>query len=145
MMYSLVGAPFYDERNQCYKKIIRINKFPQGPGPLQQIVKRVRSPRLSHFDVFSNNCGGGGGSGSCYGNSNAFNPPCIFVICNPNAPHEFLTVDELPDLMSFLIDNGYKIDTSITKMLMKSNVKPSNDLICYISDNTNTTPTHKHN
>ena len=123
MMYSLVGAPFYDERNQCYKKIIRINKFPSGPGPLQQIVKRVRSPRLSHFDTFSYNCG-----------SNAFNPPCIFVICNPLSPHQFLTVDELPELMSFLIDNGYKIDTSITKMLMKSNVKPSNDLICYISD-----------
>ena len=128
MMYSLVGAPFYDERNQCYKKIIRINKFPQGPGPLQQIVKRVRSPRLSRFDVFSNNCG-----------INAFNPPCIFVICNPLSPHEFLTVDELPELMSFLIDNGYKIDTSITKMLMKSNVKPSNDLICYISDISNIT------
>jgi len=126
MMYSLVGAPFYDERNQCYKKIIRINKFPQGPGPLQQIVKRVRSPRLSRFDVFTDNC-----------SINAFNPPCIFVICNPNAPHEFLTVDELPELMSFLIDNGYKIDTSITKMLMKSNVKPSNDLICYISDTIN--------
>ena len=124
MMYSLVGAPFYDERNQCYKKIIRINKFPQGSGPLQKIVKRVRSPRLSRFDVFPDNCG-----------INAFNPPCIFVICNPSAPHEFLTVDELPELMSFLIDNGYKIDTSITKMLMKSNVKPSNDLICYISDN----------
>ena len=129
-MYSLVGAPFYDERNQCYKKIIRINKFPQGPGPLQQIVKRVRSPRLSKFDVFSYSCG----SGTCSGSSNVFNPPCIYVVCNPNAPHEFLTVDELPDLMSFLIDNGYKIDTSITKMLMKSNVKPSNDLICYISD-----------
>ena len=129
MMYSLVGAPFYDERNQCYKKIIRINKFPSGPGPLQQIVKRVRSPRLSHFDIFSNNCCTNG----C-GNSNAFNPPCIFVLCNPLSPHQFLTVDELPELMSFLIDNGYKIDTSITKMLMKSNVKPSNDLICYISD-----------
>ena len=127
-MYSLVGAPFYDERNQCYKKIIRINKFPSGPGPLPQIVKRVRSPRLSHFDTFSYNCGG-----SC-ANSNAFNPSCIFVICNPLSPHQFLTVDELPELMSFLIDNGYKIDTSITKMLMKSNVKPSNDLICYISD-----------
>ena len=121
MMYSLVGAPFYDEINQCYKKIIRINKFPSGP--LQQIVKRVRSTRLSQFDVFSYSCG-----------TNAFNPPCIFVVCNPLSPHQFLTADELPELMSFLIDNGYKIDTSITKMLMKSNVKPSNDLICYISN-----------
>ena len=125
MMYSLVGAPFYDERYQCYKKIIRINKFPTGA--LKQIVKRVRSPRLSHFDVYNNSCGNG-----C--NSNTFNPQCIFVVCNPNAPNHFLTVDELPDLMTFLVNNGYKIDTSITKMLMKSNVKPSNDLICYISD-----------
>jgi hypothetical protein len=125
MMYSLVGAPFYDERYQCYKKIIRINKFPTGA--LKQIVKRVRSPRLSHFDVYNNSCGNG-----C--NSNTFNPQCILVVCNPNAPNHFLTVDELPDLMTFLVNNGYTIDTSITKMLMKSNVKPSNDLICYISD-----------
>ena len=126
-MYSLVGAPFYDERYQCYKKIIRINKFPTGA--LKQIVKRVRSPRLSRFDVYNNN-----GGNSCGCNSNTFNPPCILVVCNPNAPNHFLTVDELPDLMTFLANNGYTIDTSITKMLMKSNVKPSNDLICYISD-----------
>jgi hypothetical protein len=126
-MYSLVGAPFYDEIYQCYKKIIRINKFPTGA--LKQIVKRIRSPRLSRFDVYDgyNNCGN-----SC--NSKTFNPPCIYVVCNPNAPNHFLTVDELPDLMTFLVNNGYTIDTSITKMLMKSNVKPSNDLICYISN-----------
>jgi hypothetical protein len=126
MMYSLVGAPFYDERHQCYKKIIRINKFPTGA--LKQLVKRIRSPRLSRFDVYDGyTCGN-----SC--NSNTFNPPCIYVVCNPNAPNHFLTVDELPDLMTFLVNNGYTIDTSITKMLMKSKVKPSNELICYIRD-----------
>ncbi len=137
VMYSIVGAPFYDERNQCYKKIIRINKMPNGN--LTQIVKRIRSPRLSHFDTYgcsggSGDSGGNGGNGDCCGSgSNGFNPPCIFAIFNPNHKNKLLTVDEIPDLMTFLVDNGYTIDTSITKMLMKSNVKPSNDLICYVS------------
>jgi hypothetical protein len=125
VIYSLVGAPFYDERNQCYKKIIRINKMPVGN--LTQIVKRIRSPRLSHFDVDDACCGSGGsGGGGCY-------TPCIFAVFHPNQRNKLLTVDELPDLMTFLVDNGYIIDTSISKMLMKSNVKPSNDLICYVS------------
>jgi len=123
VMYSIVGAPFYDERNQCYKKIIRINKMPNGN--LTQIVKRIRSPRLSHFDTY-----GGNGGGDCCGSDYT---PCIFAIFNPNHKNQLLTIDELPDLMTFLVDNGYTIDTSITKMLMKSNVKPSNDLICYVS------------
>jgi hypothetical protein len=134
IVYSIVGAPFYDERNQCYKKIIRINKMPTGN--LTHIVKRIRSPRLSHFDTYggSGGNGGNGGNGDCCGSgSNGFNPPCIFAIFNPNHKNKLLTVDELPDLMTFLVDNGYTIDTSITKMLMKSNVKPSNDLICYVS------------
>ena len=132
VMYSIVGAPFYDERNQCYKKIIRINKMPTGN--LTQIVKRIRSPRLSHFDTYGegNGYGGGGGGGDCCG-SGSGNTPCIFAIFNPNHKNKLLTVDELPDLMTFLVNNGYTIDTSITKMLMKSNVKPSNDLICYVS------------
>ena len=131
IMYSIVGAPFYDERNQCYKKIIRINKMPNGN--LTHIVKRIRSPRLSHFDTYGGS-GGNGGNGDCCGSgSNGFNPPCIFAIFNPNHKNQLLTIDELPDLMTFLVDNGYTIDTSITKMLMKSNVKPSNDLICYVS------------
>jgi len=134
-MYSIVGAPFYDERNQCYKKIIRINKMPTGN--LTHIVKRIRSPRLSHFDTYGSSGdnggnGGNGGNGDCCGSGSGYTP-CIFAIFHPNHKNKLLTVDELPDLMTFLVDNGYTIDTSITKMLMKSNVKPSNDLICYVS------------
>jgi hypothetical protein len=101
-------------------------------GNLTQIVKRIRSPRLSHFDTYGEGNGYGGGGGDCCG-SGSNNTPCIFAIFHPNHKNKLLTVDELPDLMTFLVDNGYTIDTSITKMLMKSNVKPSNDLICYVS------------
>jgi hypothetical protein len=106
-------------------------------GNLTHIVKRIRSPRLSHFDTHGSSGdnggnGGNGGNGDCCGSGSGYTP-CIFAIFHPNHKNKLLTVDELPDLMTFLVDNGYTIDTSITKMLMKSNVKPSNDLICYVS------------
>ena len=105
-----------------------MNKMPTGN--LTQIVKRIRSPRLSHFDTYGEGNGYGDCSGCGYGSGNT---PCIFAVFHPNHRNKLLTIDELPDLMTFLVDNGYTIDTSITKMLMKSNVKPSNDLICYVS------------
>ena len=94
VMYSIVGAPFYDERNQCYKKIIRINKMPNGN--LTQIVKRIRSPRLSHFDTYDgygSSYGSGSGSGDCCG-SGSGNMPCIFAVFHPNHKNKLLTVDE---------------------------------------------------
>ena len=39
----------------------------------------------------------------------------------------------LSTLFQFLIMNGFKIDTSSTKMMQASNVKLSNDLICFFS------------
>ena len=47
-----------------------------------------------------------------------------------------MTVDDIPDLLGFLMENGYTIDTSLTKMMNKSDVKSSiNKLVCYISMN----------
>jgi hypothetical protein len=47
-----------------------------------------------------------------------------------------MCVENLPDLFEFLINNGYTIDNSITKILQKSNVNtPGNtggNLICMI-------------
>jgi hypothetical protein len=48
-----------------------------------------------------------------------------------------MTVDEVPDLFSFLISHGYKIDTSVTKMLNQSSIRfktnKANELIAMIS------------
>ena len=44
-----------------------------------------------------------------------------------------MCIDELPSLFQFLVTNGFTIDTSITKMMQNSNVKLSNDLICFFS------------
>jgi hypothetical protein len=44
-----------------------------------------------------------------------------------------MTVDEIPNLFSFLSMNGYIIDTRITKMLQTSDIQyGGNKIICMI-------------
>jgi hypothetical protein len=48
-----------------------------------------------------------------------------------------MTVDEVPDLFTFLLSNGYTIDTRITKMMNQSSIRyntnNSNELIAFIT------------
>jgi hypothetical protein len=130
-MYSLVSVPYYDHLTQCYKKVIKINPIPPPNSPLNAIVKRVGPIRLSPFQVDSafSGCGSGSGSGSCSNLSQS----CNLLITSINNKHHLMCIDEIPSLFEFLLTNGFKIDTSITKMMQASNVKLSNDLICFFS------------
>jgi hypothetical protein len=133
-MYSLVSVPYYDHLTQCYKKVIKINPAPPPNSPLNTIVKRVGPIRLSPFQVDSafSGCGGGGG-GSCGGCSSNLAQSCNLLITSINNNPHLMCIDEIPSLFEFLLTNGFKIDTSITKMMQASNVKLSNDLICFFS------------
>lgn len=132
-MYSLVSIPYYNHVTQCYTKAIKINPLPPPESPLNAIIKRVGPIRLSPFQVdgaFSGCGGGGGGGGGCCTN--------LAQCCNPlitsiRDKHHLMCIDEIPSLFEFLLTNGFKIDTSITKMMQASNVKLSNDLICFFS------------
>jgi len=121
---------FLDTYNQCYKNIIVINLPPEGP--LGKIVGRLKMPPLSPFNVPGPCCNrigykdcslalfslrGCNGIGNRRGN-------CL--MCD----------DEIPDLFSFLLSNGYKIDTSLTKMMNQSEVKINdNKILCFITYN----------
>lgn len=125
---ALFSEPYLDTYNQCYKNIITLNAPPQGP--LRNIVRRVNFTPLSPFKqpgpcekikmcglaLISEN--------SCYKNG-----------CN------LMVVDEVPNLFSYLMTNGYNIDTKITNMLNKTdlqfngNINGNNGktLICFIT------------
>jgi len=115
-----------------YGNIITINLFPKGP--LGKIVRQVNfsNNRLSEFTELSeygNKCGyallslreiGGIGGGRCNGGG--------------RNSHRFMTANEIPDLFSFLLSNGYKIDTSLTKMMNSSNIQiDTNNIITFIT------------
>jgi hypothetical protein len=119
---------FLDTFNQCYRNIVVINLPPEGP--LSKIVRRLQMPPLSPFNapgpccnrVRAKDCslalfslegcdGVGKGRGNC-----------------------LMYDDEIPDLFSFLLSNGYKIDTSLTKMMNQSEVKLNdNKILCFIT------------
>jgi hypothetical protein len=48
-----------------------------------------------------------------------------------------MIVDEVPDLFSFLLSHGYKIDTSLTKMMnagpIQFHTDKANKIICFIT------------
>lgn len=133
---SLFSQPYYDPCSQCYYNIITMNLPPQGP--LLKLTRRIKIYPLSHFKI-PNNCGNnlqtcGLGLRSIralpdfnFGNSYNSNYSCS----------DLMTVDEVPDLFSFLLANGYTIDTRVTNMMNQSSIRyktnNANELIALIT------------
>ena len=112
--YTLFSQVYLDKYKQCYKNIITINILPKGP--LKHMMRRVLFYPLSTFKEIDRRKLCGIGLKSIQDN------------CH------LMTTDEIPELFSFLLANGYKIDTSITEMLNNSDIiNDSKKLICFIT------------
>ena len=138
--FTITSQPFYDQYNQCYKNIMMVNSEPIGP--LRAFVRRTQLPRLSPFQRV----------GPC----NPI-PRCALAIqtlrgiglnyrqntgrncCSNNSGCNLMTPDEIPELISFLTQNGYQIETQITNMLLQNDIKLSNKktafTVTYYGDN----------
>ena len=113
--------PYLDRQNQIYKNIIVLNKKPDDK--LAKITRDLYPPKLSNFLT-----------------SNLDNhlSRCIVAFNSIKNPCKLMTVNELPELFTYLIDIGYIIDTSVTKMISGSNIKFDNKkLICFVSKKKN--------
>ena len=114
-LYSLKSIPYYDSIVQEYTNILILNQ--SATGPLQQITKRVTLNKLSPFEANTNICR---------------KPNCVIGVTQLNDTNQLMCIDQLPELFEFLVNNGYTIDTSVTKILQKTNVKMTGNLICMI-------------
>ena len=128
---SLFSQPYLDTYNQCYKNIVVVNLKPQGP--LGDLVRIVKFPPLSEFQQ----------STPCSLMKN-----CGFAVmsldgcrtgCSGKFGSDLMVVDEIPNLISYLVSHGYTVDTSITKMFNASDIRfdtnTGNKLICFITYN----------
>ena len=134
--YSILSVPFYDTKQQQYRKILCVNSG-SGPvaGPLAARVKLVHPPRLSGFH---NNNHNNHNTHNTHNTHNNHNNKCIHAItASLSACCAFMTPDDLPELFAFLATNGYTVDLGLTKLAAKHpSITPnsnSNSLVCIIS------------
>ena len=118
---SLFSQPYLDTYNQCYKNIVVVNLPPQGP--LRNLVRKVNFPPLSQFKQ----------PGPCTPLKKC--GYALISLCG--GCNNLMVVDEVPNLISYLLSSGYKVDTSITKMFNSSELRfdtnNKNQLICVIT------------
>jgi hypothetical protein len=126
--FTITSIPYYNSCTQCYLNVLSINVEPQGP--LKKIVRRINFPKLSPYKVEShcnqlNNCGLVlTNLGLQINNMNCCNN---YIVNNNNCSTDLLTPNNIPELISFLLANGYQIETQITNMLQNSPVKFNNN------------------
>jgi len=130
---SLFSQPFLDTYNQCYKNIVVLNLKPQGP--LADLVTFVKFPPLSEFKQ-PGQCSPLKQCGYALMSLGTCSTGCLR---KTSGGCDLMVVDEVPTLISYLVSNGYSIDTSITKMLNDSDIRfdtnTGNKLICFITFN----------
>jgi len=129
--YILSIRVFLDTCNGCYKNVITINTLPEGP--LRNLVGKLQMPQLSPFKTQT----------ACTG--------CAYVLYSANDGYtcntgyndkqcyngNIMNESHIPELFSFLMSNGYTIDTGLTKLLNKSEIKMNDDkVLCFITYNT---------
>jgi len=116
MLYVITAIPYFDRPNKRYIKIMKINNIPQR-GPLSQHIIHINTPRLSPFE-----------------DQTMRTSSCVYVIKSLSNPANYMEVDETPDLFAYLLENGYTINTEVTRIFQKSNIKLKDDILCYIQD-----------
>ena len=118
--FTITSIPYYNSYSQCYLNVLSINIEPQGP--LKRFVRRINFPKLSSYKISSscnpiNNCGlvltnfTINNSINCCSNSYNYN------YNSKNYSNDLLTPNNIPELISFLLSNGYQIETQITNNL----------------------------
>jgi len=110
--FILYLEPVLNTYYQTYQNIITLNKIP--PGPLAEMVTQISISKLSPFQQ------------APLLNNSPYN--CTFVLLRypktsglsiKNTDY-FMTADDIPSVLSYLQENGYIIDTTITTLLNKS-------------------------
>jgi len=112
--FVLYIEPVLNRFYQTYQNVITVNCLPKGP--IADMVIPISTVKLSPFQE----------SGQ-FSMQNA--DSCMHILCrykkgSPNAcmknARYFMTTEDIPSVLGYLTENGYKINTDITKILLKN-------------------------
>ena len=111
--FVLYLEPILNTYFQAYQNVITISHIPEGP--LRPLIYTINAAKLSPFQS----------QGSPFYNGNN----CTHVILRYPANNfswknsdMFMGKDDIPALFSFLLENGYHINTDLTRMLFDSRI-----------------------
>jgi len=107
----LYVEPLLDTYNKTYVSALTVNIIPDGP--IKQMVRVFNTPTLSPFQTFTN---------SIHNGDN-----CTFIIMkypngNKGISKNWMLEEDIPTIFSYLQQNNYSIDTSLTKLINHSQV-----------------------
>ena len=135
--FTLYLEPILDSYSQTYRQVITLSSIP--PGPLASMVKTMSLPKLSPFVSYTNNQSelGFGCSYILMRYPNGYSHPNSHSHSKKKGS-DYMYSEDIPAVFSYLTNNGYTIDNSITKMMNGSRIlvgNGSNDkrLICFVS------------
>ena len=111
-MYSIYLESILENCSNEYKNVLTINKIPKGP--LSNLVTHVNTQKLSSFKSYDSPCN------------------CKYILRKLDSQY-YMDENDVIDLFSFCVENGYTIDKNITKILHTANIATDNKrLICII-------------
>jgi len=108
--------PVLNSYFKSYQNILTVSSMPSGP--LKNMVSRIKFPKLSEFS-----------SSSPFSPFSSLSECGTYVLgrytssINMTNSDSFMYADDIPSVLSYLQTNGYTIDTSLTTMLQKSEVR----------------------
>lgn len=97
--FSIFVEPIYHPISQTYQRALTLSKKPSC-GALSSMVRRIPRAKLSPFQCEEK-------------------PPCLFVLLwdkGCGAKLDVLGEEDIPDLLSYLHEQGYKIDAPMTAL-----------------------------
>jgi hypothetical protein len=121
--FVLYLEPLLNTYYQSYQNVITLNSLP--PGPLAEMVVQINMPKLSPFQ-----------SAAAYASPFYNGSNCRWILLRypksiiggmgsgafKNAD-SFMGADDIPAVLGYLIENGYTVDTALSKMLYQSRVE----------------------
>ena len=131
--FVLYIEPVLNQFYQTYQNVITVSCCPEGP--IAEMIVHMPSVKLSPFQEV------GRFSEPAYDS-------CTFVLSRYKKGSQkasikntrfFMTAEDIPSVLSYLTEHGYKINSDVTKMLMKSGLANSSDsrgkrkMICMVS------------
>ena len=99
-IYKIQSYIYLDKIHKCYKKILIFNNKPKGLINIKTVPQEKKSP---YDDIY------------CCDRP----PHCIHGVLYPNT-NNFMRIKDIDILLSFLIENGYKIEKELTETMIKN-------------------------